>query len=252
VIPVVYALLPNKAGVTYDRLLNVLTLEHAFKPSTVLVDFEEAAINAFSTMWPDASLHGCLFHLSQNVYRKVVAVGLKQRYGTDADFALKAKMIPALAFVPSVEVESALSILADYLPGELEPVVDYFEDNYVGRMRMRRGNARFPIPLWNCYERVLDNLPRSNSSVEGWNNRFLCLLGCTHANIWKFADALKKEQGLAEVVIEQCRAGVTPRRKKTSLQVDERLRNTVKTWRLNEMSESDVLIYLKAVARNIA
>jgi hypothetical protein len=48
---------------------------------------------------------------------------------------------------------------------------DYFEDNYVGRPIRggRRRCARFSISMWNCFNRLDQQLPRSNNSVEAWN-----------------------------------------------------------------------------------
>ena len=75
VIPCVYALLPNKQETTYQAFLSeVLRL----KPGSVLVDFEQAAINAFRAVFPNSTLKGCFYHLSQNIYRKVQAVGLQE------------------------------------------------------------------------------------------------------------------------------------------------------------------------------
>jgi transposase-like protein len=47
------------------------------------VDFERAAINAFSTVFPTAEVTGCYFHLTQSVVRKVAEVGLKTQYEHD-------------------------------------------------------------------------------------------------------------------------------------------------------------------------
>ena len=50
----------------------------------------------------------------------------------------------------------------------------YFEDTYIGRKmsRNRRANPRFSISMWNCFSRVVLNLPRTNNMVEGWHNAF--------------------------------------------------------------------------------
>lgn len=54
-------------------------------------------------------------------------------------------------------------------PDRAAPVVNYFEDNFIGRPD-RRGNRRnplFPLTLWNINQRVVEALPRTNNSVEG-------------------------------------------------------------------------------------
>ena len=54
-------------------------------------------------------------------------------HNTDADFALCARMIPAFSFVPIEELENALEVLSENLPNQLNPILDYFENYYVGR-----------------------------------------------------------------------------------------------------------------------
>ena len=61
-------------------------------------------------------------------------------------------------------------------------IVDYFEEHFIGRPD-RRGNRRsqiFPLTLWNVNQRVVESLPRTNNSVEGWHCGFQCSLQCTH------------------------------------------------------------------------
>ncbi|KAG7172063.1 hypothetical protein Hamer_G001048 [Homarus americanus] len=68
-------------------------------------------------------------------------------------------MLPALAFIPQDEVVDAFETLQETIPPEADPVIEYFEDTYIGR--------RFPVSMWNIYDRVAEDLPRSNNSLEG-------------------------------------------------------------------------------------
>ena len=49
-------------------------------PQKVLVDFEQAAANAYTSAFPQAHIKGCFFHSSQSILRKVSSLGLKQSY----------------------------------------------------------------------------------------------------------------------------------------------------------------------------
>ena len=56
-------------------------------------------------------------------------------------------MLIALAFVPTADIESAFDDLVATLPSEATTVVNYFEDNNIGRpsRRGQRCRALFPI-----------------------------------------------------------------------------------------------------------
>ena len=111
---------------------------HHLNPETILTDFELAVINAFQEVFVGVDVHGCLFHLSQNIYRKVQEQGLQVRYSNEPEFALRIRMLAALAFVPMPNVLDAFESLMETFPMEAIPVADYFEDNYIGRLRRNR------------------------------------------------------------------------------------------------------------------
>lgn len=112
-----------------------------YNPQTFMSDFEKSMINAIRVVFPTTQQKGCFFHCCQCIWRKIQACGLKTQYENDAEFALKLRMLPALAFVPNAEVERSFETLcrSDIFTDEMLPVVDYFEDtwiarpNYVGR-----------------------------------------------------------------------------------------------------------------------
>jgi hypothetical protein len=62
----------------------------------------------------------------------------------------------------------------------LRPLIDYFENTWIGRPMGRRKGRRltkYSINLWNCYESANTLLPRTNNAVEGWHKGFSSLLG---------------------------------------------------------------------------
>ena len=127
-------------------------------------DFKTVALSAVHVVWPNAILDGCFYRLSQCVYRKVQEEGLAQLYADDDNFALWIKMLPALAFVPLFVVVNAFENLQQNLPVDADPISNYFEDNFIGRLRGRiRQPPRFPVDLWNIHDRVNLDLPRTSS-----------------------------------------------------------------------------------------
>lgn len=94
VIPVIYALLPNKQRATYTKLFALLKeIDPQLAPAAINCDFEQAAIAAMEENFPRTQIYGCFFHLSQNLQKHLAEIGLMQMYRNDPDFELQAKMV---------------------------------------------------------------------------------------------------------------------------------------------------------------
>lgn len=248
IIPVLYALLPNKQCGTYDRLFTAINAMRQFDPTTVMSDFEMASINAVQANYPRASITGCFFHFSQCIYRKVQEFGLQTDY-RDPDFRLFIRMLAALAFVPTDRViESFDTLLESHSPSTAQRVIDYFEDTFIGRP-LRRNGRREPIiarNLWNVNSRVDDVLPRTNNSVEGWHRAFQSSLSCAHPSLWKLIDYFKREEGLQRYNIAQIMTGNAVCGRKKYRCLDARLRKIV-----NQYDVTSTMDYLKSIAHNL-
>ncbi|XP_066948591.1 uncharacterized protein [Macrobrachium rosenbergii] len=185
--------------------------------------------------------------------RSIQSNGLKQRYETDADFALSLKMLSALAFVPVHAVIGAFEELcdSDAIPLEAQPVVDYMEDTWIGRpdRRLVRRPPQFPHKMWNVYQAVLEDLPKTNNSVEGWHRGFEAQLASYHPNIWKFVECIKREQTLSNAKIEQYLAGKEPPLKKRKYRDSAK---RIKRIVLNYDASEPVIDYLRGLAHNIS
>ena len=58
-----------------------------------MIDFELAAMKAFTEEFPTCKVNGCLFHLSQNISKKIQEKGLMTRYRADEEFSLQVRML---------------------------------------------------------------------------------------------------------------------------------------------------------------
>ena len=131
VLPLVYTLMANKTEERYNKLFSELkALGPTLSPRTIMTDFERAAINAFRAVFPDSDQQGCFFLFSQCLFRSIQSDSLQQLYESDAGFALKMRMIAAIAFVPVADVVTSFEHLIDNtdFPEEAQSVLDYFED----------------------------------------------------------------------------------------------------------------------------
>ena len=148
IFPCVYGLLQAKNEVTYDRMnLKLLELEPTLNPTSIIVDFEKAAMNSLENNF-NASISGCCFHLAQSVYRKIQAEGLTTNYQMDKEFALKLKMLPCLAFVP--EVDRLIRSNNGRIPRSATGISKYFEVTYIGKKLLNNTRRTPPFPIRIC------------------------------------------------------------------------------------------------------
>ncbi|CAF1612797.1 unnamed protein product [Didymodactylos carnosus] len=84
------------------------------------------------------------------------------------------KNLVAQCFVPPDKVVEEFTWIKDSASDNLDGLIMYFEDTYVGRImnRNRRAEPRFHISMWNCFERIEKELARTTNAVEGWHNSF--------------------------------------------------------------------------------
>jgi len=249
--------MPNKTQASYTRLFSASkNLKPNLNPTSIMTDFEQSALNSFKEAFPHTHQRGCSFHLGQCLWRKVQQIeGMQEKYIVDPDFALQIKHLSALAYVPECDVIISFETLLDsqfYTENErfLQPMIDYFEDTWIGRIdrRNRRRQPLFPISLWNCHEAAKTGLPRTNNSVEGWHGGFNALLGACNPTIWTFIDKLQYEQGLNDLKVEQYIAGQQPPvQRKVYRDTAQRIEDIV-----NDYENRNILDFLRGIAHNLS
>ena len=249
VIPCVYVLLPNKTQVSYTETLRQLLIIHPnLRPISVLIDFELAIKNALETVFPGVDVSGCFFHFTKNIWKRIQANGLQDRYQQDVGFVTEVRMIAALAFIPANDVDRVFNLLSNNLDPALDVILDYVEENYIGAVRRGRfRRPRFPYTMWGVHDRVVNDLPRTNNAVEGWHNRFNRHVGCHHANIWKIIDVIKKEEDLSRVELVHIQQGRNIRNPNpVYTRVNARVTTVVASY-----ANRAPLDYLRGIAHNI-
>jgi cellulase/cellobiase CelA1 len=84
----------------------------------------------------------------------------------------------------------------------------YFESTWIGSWNRRRTGRippRYAIQQWNCHHSVLEGLPKTNNSAEGFHHGFINLIGASHPTIFRLINGLKDQQSLTELKIQQFR-----------------------------------------------
>ena len=263
--PFVYALLTSKEGIQYAAVLRSVVSAakefgiRNFKPRRLMTDFEKGIINACSDVFPDATINGCFFHMSQSVYRKIQNTGLQDLYNSiDREAKIFTHMLNALAFLPVDEVPKVFVLLKEEAPKDLDVIVTYFEEYYVvgrpargrGRGRIRAVPPRYPPSFWNVYIATLNDQHRTNNVSEGWHNRFHLLMGKNHPDLYSALKEFQKEQGNTEISLIELGLGrvlkAAPNRKWIDNQ--NRLRNIVERYGTYQ----NKLDYLRAIAHTLS
>ena len=106
--------------------------------SVMNCDFEQAAHSAINETFLDVQIKGCFFHLAQNMQKHLARMGFTSLYNTDPDFAIKAKMIIGIAFVPLNKIDKYLDAVTTELPPELGDLFNWFEDNLCWSLEQTR------------------------------------------------------------------------------------------------------------------
>ena len=124
---------------------------------TVLCDFEPAEHGAVKQNFPDAAIRGCLFHWKQAVRRHLVKI---TEYPSDPVLKLELETLFGLAFVPVDDVVTSWHHLKANLSTSTAVAAAeflvYFEATWVH-------SSVYPIQMWNQYETVQQDGPRTNN-----------------------------------------------------------------------------------------
>ncbi|KAE9525802.1 hypothetical protein AGLY_014028 [Aphis glycines] len=216
--PLIYAFLLDKKNQTYERLFKVLIeLKPGLKPKSIACDFEQAAIKAIKNNFPEVQIHGCLFHLTKNFRIEMGDLDLFSKYKNDVEFSIYIKMI--LDFVKVDDIYNSINSLYDELPEEIFPLLEWFEENYIGTViRNRRRSPRFPPIIWNVHDRVLNKEDRTNNNAEAANRRLNLQMAVDHSTLWAFISCLRRIQSGRDTFFRQLETGKSPpKRKKNTL-----------------------------------
>jgi hypothetical protein len=78
-VPCLYALLPDKDGLTYMKMwtqINALVSFQAGLPNSVMSDLKKAVLNTMGTVFPEAAIGGCHIHQKQAIRGNIQSKGL--------------------------------------------------------------------------------------------------------------------------------------------------------------------------------
>jgi len=171
----------DKKQHTYHRLFEGMK-NIGWNPQSVHLDFEVAAINALRTIFPQIQLHGCHFHFTQCLWRKIQNVGLASVYKKNEDVQMHVRKCGAMAYLPLDKIDEAWLIIQSNAPDDekLNEFNNYFVENWLD-------STTFSKKMWNCHHEKY----RTNNIIKVWNHKFKTMVGRSHPSIWVLIEKLK-------------------------------------------------------------
>ncbi|CAF1129674.1 unnamed protein product [Didymodactylos carnosus] len=134
------------------------------------------------------------------------------------------------------EIPDAFDEVKAILPSDAEPIIQWFENNYVhGRVKRRLRNGRvqrhnplYPPEMWSVFDNMKFAFPRTENKVEAWHRRWEILIGRAHVGIFTMIKQIQKEQNEAEMEIEKSMRGEpAPKKRKEDENRESRIQNVI-------------------------
>ena len=139
---------------------------HHWRPRRIVSDFESSLLLAIQAELPNSRSSGCYFHFCQSLWRRVQELGLAGLYRRPGRLKSCIKKVMSIGYLPLALVHQNFrlfetdrdTVRLTRRHHRLGDFIRYVRRNYV------EDGCQFPPPLWNVFDRSLDN--RINNFVE--------------------------------------------------------------------------------------
>ncbi|XP_025016251.1 uncharacterized protein LOC112538666 [Tetranychus urticae] len=189
---VVFALLPDKKMTTYLKLISVITstirnkLGIIFRPEHLHCDFEMAIMQSFKTFFPNINIHGCYFHFTQCLLRKLQNLGLKKQYEKNNEIKLLIKRCLALPLISLTDLDEVwylITSLNTIEDDEIDEFIYYIQSTWISN------DSLFIREIWNHFGNFGT---RTTNHLEGFHNKLNSCFNHGSPNLFTLIDQLKK------------------------------------------------------------
>jgi len=211
-VPLLWALLPNKTTASYTELFTAVrnALLTAFRgigqTSYLICDFEMAAINAVTAVFPELTIKGCSFHFRQALMRRLQNLGLRSVYHSETEYPSVRnwlREIMAMSMLPSFAVPLAWQVMKQHpvtgsstVDSQCASFAEYFNTTWV--------IGDFSPAMWTHFDHLG---PRTTSLAEGWHNSLNSQFGMPHPSLQSFLNWLQKCQFGVQCRLTQLASG---------------------------------------------
>lgn len=194
-IPLLYALLPNKKCATYKLLLKLIKVSAKqnglkFQPDEIQIDYERACIKAFQTVFPKTRIKGCFFHYTQAIWKNVKKHGLAgKQYRGNARKIIR--IIMALPLLNPEDMADTWTLIDNLIINSKNKKLAQLKIYFNRTWYSKHSNAMFSQSMWNHHGNFKT---RTNNHLEGWHNILNKHLMVKHPNLYKLLTVLKSQQ----------------------------------------------------------
>ncbi|KAJ8314143.1 hypothetical protein KUTeg_008704 [Tegillarca granosa] len=144
-IPLVFCLMSRRRQKDYIKILQSITgMLQQQELKCVVVDFEIAMWGAVKKVMPGVKIKGCIFHMTQAIWRKTQELRLQVKIDGTAEH-----------LVPAFDKLKEKPLL-----GPITELLSYTENTWIH-------NNTYQVKSWCMYRQPI----RTNNDVEGWHRR---------------------------------------------------------------------------------
>lgn len=227
VVPLIFALLPNKKQKTYVTLYNLIKSElPSWSPDIFHCDFELAAINALTEVFPNIQLKGCFYHWSRAMWKKAKAMGFNKKKGHKRIIGLTA----ALPLLPEEEMEHGW----EYVKAESQDLGMQKFINYIERFWLKK-QIRKMLSVYGLRH-------RTNNAMEGWHSKINKRVTKGSITIPRLLNLLRQVQNTK---IKQQQKNKGSKRTKIAIDNDDYIMNILLQFINGELSVGNTLEKLR-------
>ncbi|XP_071573296.1 uncharacterized protein [Temnothorax nylanderi] len=141
----------------------------------IMTDYECAAMNAMEKYFPNATIHGCWFHLNQALQRKWNHLGLRNSPSVILSMTMTIPLLPEQYFTEAYHI---LCNTCEENDPDYEKIKEFLI--YVEKTWLSKASK---ISVYKCPV-------RTNNAVESFHNVINRKLGGHHPNVWLFLEKL--------------------------------------------------------------
>jgi hypothetical protein len=203
--PLLYVLLPGKTRDIYLRMFSLIKVaadshNMTFNPNHFHIDFEKSVINALNISFSNPEIHGCFFHYTQAIWRKVQDLKLVSDFKGVPQVRRTVRRVAALPFLPTDKIIQVFDLIKEQAPQDdsIKRFINYSRNTWV------KEGSLFNKDIWNHHGNFSS---RTTNHLEGWHNKLNKSFGRAKPTIFAFISVIKNLQKCYEVVVKQMQKG---------------------------------------------